>query len=113
MDAIAATGWRTDPGRPLRLTANALPQRTKRASHVAVQPDGPFVIVSGRSAPGDLEPAARATMESLRDDLKTVGLTFDDVAQVQELPRRHEPGRAVEADTSPSSSAARECLRKW
>lgn len=83
MDAIAATDWRTDPGRPLRLTTNALPQRTKRASHVAVQPEGPFVIVSGRSAPGDFEPAVRATMEALRADLKGVGLTFDDVAQVK------------------------------
>jgi enamine deaminase RidA (YjgF/YER057c/UK114 family) len=83
MDAIAATGWRTEPGRPLRLTTNALPQRTKRASHVAVQPEGPFVIVSGRSGSGDFEPAARATMESLRADLKSVDLTFDDVAQVK------------------------------
>jgi enamine deaminase RidA (YjgF/YER057c/UK114 family) len=83
MDAIAATDWRTDPGRPLRLTANALPQWTKRASHVAVQPEGPFVIVSGRSASGDFEPAARATMESLRADLKGVGLAFEDVALVK------------------------------
>jgi enamine deaminase RidA (YjgF/YER057c/UK114 family) len=83
MDAIAATDWRTDPGRPLRLTTRALPQRTERASHVAVQPEGPFVIVSGRSAPGDFEPAARATMESLRADLKSVGLTFDHVAQIK------------------------------
>jgi enamine deaminase RidA (YjgF/YER057c/UK114 family) len=83
MDAIAATAWRTDPGRPLRLTSSALPQRTERASHVAIQPEGPFVIVSGRSAPGDFEPAARATMESLRADLKRVDLTFDDVAQVK------------------------------
>jgi enamine deaminase RidA (YjgF/YER057c/UK114 family) len=83
MDAIAATNWRTDPGRPLRLMANALPQRTKRASHVAVQPEGPFVVVSGRSAPGDFEPAVRATMESLRADLKGVGLAFDAVALVK------------------------------
>ena len=83
MDAIAATNWRTDPGKPLRLTANVLPQRTKRASHVAVQPEGPFVAVSGRSAAGDFEPAVRATMESLRVDLKTVGLTFDNVALVK------------------------------
>ena len=83
MDAIAATDWRTDQGRPLRLTTGALPQRTKRASHVAIQPDGPFVIVSGRSGSGDFEPAVRATMESLRDDLKKVDLTFDEVAQVK------------------------------
>ena len=83
MDAIAATDWRTDSGKPVRLTTNALPQRTTRASHVAVQPEGPFVIVSGRSAQGEFEPAVRATMESLRGDLKGVDLTFDDVAQVK------------------------------
>jgi enamine deaminase RidA (YjgF/YER057c/UK114 family) len=83
MDAIAATEWRTDAGRPSRLATHALPQRTKRASHVAIQPDGPFVIVSGRSASGDFEPAVRGTMEALRTDLKGVGLTFDDVAQVK------------------------------
>jgi enamine deaminase RidA (YjgF/YER057c/UK114 family) len=83
MDAIAATNWRTEPGKPLRLTTDALPQRTKRASHVTVQPEGPFVVVSGRSAPGDFGPAVRATMESLRADLKGVGLTFDHVALVK------------------------------
>jgi enamine deaminase RidA (YjgF/YER057c/UK114 family) len=83
MDAIAATNWRTGSGKALRLTANALPQRTNRASHAAVQPEGPFVVVSGRSAPGDFEPAVRATMESLRADLKGVGLAFDDVALVK------------------------------
>ena len=83
MDAIAATAWRPEPGRPLRLAANALSQRTTRASHVAIQPDGPFVIVSGRSAPGDFEAAVRATMEALRADLKAVDLTFDDVAQIK------------------------------
>ena len=83
MDAIAATDWGTDPGKPLRLTGTALPQRTERASHVAIQPEGPFVIVSGRSAAGDFEPAARATMEALRADLKRVDLTFDEVVQVK------------------------------
>jgi enamine deaminase RidA (YjgF/YER057c/UK114 family) len=83
MDAIAATAWRSDGGRPLRLSTSALPQRTERASHVAIQPQGPFVIVSGRSAPGDFEPAVRATMESLRGDLEGVDLTFDDVVQIK------------------------------
>jgi enamine deaminase RidA (YjgF/YER057c/UK114 family) len=83
MDAIAATAWRTDPGRPLRLTTNSLPQRTQRASHVAIQPEGPFVIVSGRSAAGDFEPAVRGTMDALRADLEKVGLTFADVAQIK------------------------------
>lgn len=83
MDAIAATAWRTDPGRPLRLTTNSLPQRTERASHVAIQPEGPFVIVSGRSASGDFEPAVRGTMEALRADLEKVNLTFADLAQIK------------------------------
>jgi enamine deaminase RidA (YjgF/YER057c/UK114 family) len=83
MDAIASTAWRTEPGRPLRLTTNSLPQRTERASHVAIQPEGPFVIVSGRSASGDFEPAVRGTMEALRADLEKVDLTFADVAQIK------------------------------
>lgn len=83
MDAIAATGWRTDPGRPVRITTNALPQRTTRASHAAIQPDGPFVIVSGRSASGDFEAAVRGTMEALRADLKAVDLTFEHVLQIK------------------------------
>ena len=83
MDAIAATNWRTDPGKPSRLETDALPRRTQRASHVAIQPDGPFVIVSGRSASDDFEPAVRKTMEAIRADLESVGLTFDAVAQVK------------------------------
>jgi enamine deaminase RidA (YjgF/YER057c/UK114 family) len=83
MDAIAATAWRTDPGRPVRLTTGSLPQRTERASHVAIQPEGPFVIVSGRSASGDFEPAVRGTMEALRADLANVELTLDEVVQIK------------------------------
>jgi enamine deaminase RidA (YjgF/YER057c/UK114 family) len=83
MDAIAATGWRPDPGRPVRITTKALRQRTTRASHAALQPDGPFAIVSGRSASGDFEAAVRGTMEALRADLKAVDLTFDHVVQIK------------------------------
>ena len=52
-------------------------------AHVAVQPEGPFVIVSGRAAPGEFEAAVRATMEQLRADLQGVGLGFDHVVQVK------------------------------
>jgi enamine deaminase RidA (YjgF/YER057c/UK114 family) len=83
MDAIAATAWTDVPGAARRLTAAALPQRTGRASHAAVQPAGPFVIVSGRAARGDFEPAVRETLAQLRGDLETVGLTFDHVVQIK------------------------------
>jgi enamine deaminase RidA (YjgF/YER057c/UK114 family) len=83
MDAIGATGWRIEPGRPVRLALADLPQRTERASHVAIQPEGPFVIVSGRAEPGEFEPAVRATMERLRSDLDGVGLNFDHVVQIK------------------------------
>src|SRR5688500_14662280 len=80
-DAMAATAWSTAPGAATRLTVAALPQRTGRASHAAVQPAGPVVIVSGRAARGDFEPAIRETLAQLRGDLETVGLTFDQVVQ--------------------------------
>lgn len=83
MDAIAATAWRAAPGAARRLTVAALPQRTGRASHAAVQPPGPFVVVSGRAARGEFEPAIRETLAQLRRDLETVGLTFDHVVQVK------------------------------
>jgi enamine deaminase RidA (YjgF/YER057c/UK114 family) len=83
MDAIAATGWRTDPGKPMRITTSALRRRTNRASHAAIQPEGPFVVVSGRSATGEFEAAVRGTMEALRADLKAVDLTFDHVVQIK------------------------------
>jgi enamine deaminase RidA (YjgF/YER057c/UK114 family) len=83
MDAIAATAWTTAPGAAIRLTVAALPQRTGRASHAAVQPAGPFVIVSGRAARGDFEPAVRETLAQLRGDLETVGVTFDQVVQIK------------------------------
>lgn len=83
MDAIAATAWIPEPGGARRLAASALPQRTARASHAAVQPAGPFVVVSGRAAPGDFEPAIRGTLAQLRGDLETVGLTFDHVVQIK------------------------------
>ena len=83
MDAIAATAWVTASETATRLTVTTLPQLTGRASHAAVQPDGPFVIVSGRAARGDFEPAVRETLAQLRGDLATVGATFDEVVQIK------------------------------
>jgi enamine deaminase RidA (YjgF/YER057c/UK114 family) len=83
MDAIAATAWITPPGAATRLAVPDLPQRTGRASHAAVQPAGPFVIVSGRAARGEFEPAIRETLAQLRGDLETAGVTFDQVVQIK------------------------------
>ncbi len=83
MDAIAATAWPAARGAARRLTAAALPQRTGRASHVAVQPAGPFVVISGRAARGEFEPAIRETLAQLGRDLETAGLTFDHVVQIK------------------------------
>lgn len=75
MDAVAATA----PGAttPTRLTVEGVPATAGRAAHVSRQPAGPFVIVSGRAAPGDFVTAVRDTMKQLRGDLHTVGLAFD------------------------------------
>jgi enamine deaminase RidA (YjgF/YER057c/UK114 family) len=83
MDAIAATAWQPEPGRATRLAAEGLPRRTPRASHVAIQPEGPFVVVSGRAAPGPFEEGIRGTLDQLRTDLAGVGLTFDHVVQIK------------------------------
>lgn len=83
MDAIAATASTTSAAGARRLEVPNLPQRTARASHAAVQPAGPFVVVSGRAARGDFEPAIRETMEQLRGDLAGVGLTLGDVVQIK------------------------------
>jgi enamine deaminase RidA (YjgF/YER057c/UK114 family) len=83
MDAIAATVSDHAAGEATRIVVPGLPHPTPRASHVGVQPAGPFVIVSGRAARGAFEPAARETMAQLRGDLETAGLTFDHVVQVK------------------------------
>ncbi len=83
MDAVAATAWMPAPGTATRLAAAQLPVRTPRASHAAIQPAGPFVIVSGRAATGEFEAAIRGTMAELRADLERVGLTFEHVVQVK------------------------------
>ncbi len=83
MDAVAATAWTPAPGTSTRIVVDTLPRRTATASHAAIQPAGPFVIVSGRAAPGAFDTAIRETLAQLRADLERVGLTFDQVVQVK------------------------------
>ncbi len=83
MDAIAATSRRPPSGTPLRLVVDGVPPTTAGGAHLAVQPDGPFVVVSGRAAPGAFEAAVTGTMEQLRGDLAGVGLDFSHVLQVK------------------------------
>lgn len=81
MDAVAAVPAR-EPG-IRRIVSASLATRFTRASHAAVQPDGPFVAVSGRAAPGEFEQAIPATIAQLRGDLEGVGLSLDDVVQIK------------------------------
>lgn len=83
MDAVAATAHLVPAGRPTLHRVDGLAQADAAGAHVAVQPDGPFAIVSGRAAPGEFEPAVRGTMEQLRADLAGVGLGFEHVVQVK------------------------------
>ena len=83
MDAVAATPRRPPAGVPVRLVVEGLPSNAGGGAHVAVQPEGPFVIVSGRAAPGEFDAAARGTMEQLRADLTGVGLGFEHAVQVK------------------------------
>ncbi len=83
MDAVAATSRRVPTGPPARRIVDGLAATPGGGAHVAVQPDGPFVIISGRAAPGGFADAVRGTMEQLRGDLKTVGLGFEHAVHVK------------------------------
>ena len=83
MDAVGVTARQAQGGRPERLRVSSLPAPAGNTAHVAVQPAGPFVIVSGRAAQGEFEAAVRGTMEQLRGDLKTVGLGFEHAVHVK------------------------------
>ncbi len=84
MDAVAATPRRSGRGGTSeRISVAGLRPTVGDGAHVAVQPEGPFVIVSGRAAPGEFEAAVRATMEQLRADLQGVGLGLGHVVQVK------------------------------
>jgi enamine deaminase RidA (YjgF/YER057c/UK114 family) len=83
MDAVAATSRSKAGGTSERIVVTGLRPPAGNGAHVAVQPEGPFVIVSGRAAPGEFEAAVRATMEQLSGDLRTVGLDLGQVVQVK------------------------------
>jgi enamine deaminase RidA (YjgF/YER057c/UK114 family) len=83
MDAIAATASRGNQARPERHVVHGLARQARNGAHVAVQPPGPFVVVSGRAAQGAFEAGIAGTMEQLRADLEGVGLSFDHVVQIK------------------------------
>ena len=83
MDAVAATPRRATAATAERIAVAGLAATAGGGAHVAVQPEGPFVIVSGRAAPGEFEAAVRGTMEQLRADLTGVGVAFEHVVQVK------------------------------
>lgn len=87
MDAIAATGSSARRGGAARIVVPGLPRQARDGAHVAVQPSGPFVVVSGRAAQGEFDAAIAATLEQLRADLQGVGLGFDHVVQVKSFVR--------------------------
>jgi enamine deaminase RidA (YjgF/YER057c/UK114 family) len=94
MDAVAAAAPSAAGPRARRLVVRSLPAQPLAGAHVALQPDGPFVIVSGRAAQGDLATAVSATIDQLRADLKSAGLGLDDVVQVKSFVR--DAGQAAE-----------------
>jgi enamine deaminase RidA (YjgF/YER057c/UK114 family) len=82
LDAIAVTA-RPRGTTPERLRVAGAAAALGGGALVAVQPEGPFVIVSGRAAPGELVTAARDTMKQLRGDLEGAGLTFEHAVHVK------------------------------
>ncbi len=83
MDAIAATASRANQARPERHVVPGLAKQARNGAHVAVQPPGPFAVVSGLAAQGEFEAGITGTMEQLRAALESVGLTFDHVVQIK------------------------------
>ena len=96
MDAVAATAWNPDAGASMRLVSPLLRRATTTASHAAIQPSGPFVVVSGRAAPGEFDAAIRGTLAQLRGDLERVGLDFDRVVQIKSFVRDISEGQRLE-----------------
>ena len=82
MDAIAATAS-AGHQRPERLVVSGPAKQARNGAHVAVQPQGPFAVVSGLAAPGEFEAGIAGTMEQLRAALESVGLSFDHVVQIK------------------------------
>jgi enamine deaminase RidA (YjgF/YER057c/UK114 family) len=82
MDAVAATASAGNQ-RPERHVVSGLAKQARNGAHVAVQPPGPFAIVSGLAAQGEFEAGISGTMEQLRAALESAGLTFDHVVQIK------------------------------
>ncbi len=91
MDAIAATASAGNQARPERHVVPGLAKQARNGAHVAVQPQGPFAVVSGLAAPGEFEAGIAGTMEQLRAALESVGLSFDHVVQIKSFVARHQP----------------------
>jgi len=83
MDAIAATASAGNQARPGRQVVQGLAKQARNGAHVAVQPPGPFAVVSGLAAEGEFEAGIAGTMEQLRAALESVGLSFDHVVQIK------------------------------
>ncbi len=83
MDAVAATSRTVPPGKPARLVVDGVGRAPGAGAHAAIQPDGPFVVVSGRAATGSFKGAIEGTMAELRADLAGVGLDFSHVVHVK------------------------------
>ena len=86
MDAIAAAA---SPGNQARgpHVVPGLARQSRNGAHVAVQPPGPFAVVSGLAAAGEFEAGITGTMEQLRAALESVGLSFDHVVQIKSFVR--------------------------
>jgi enamine deaminase RidA (YjgF/YER057c/UK114 family) len=95
MDAIAATARSAVPPAPSRHVVRGLAAQPLGGAHVAVQPDGPFVVVSGRAAQGEIDAAIAGTLDQLRADLKGVGLGFEHVVHVKSFVRDISQAAAV------------------
>jgi enamine deaminase RidA (YjgF/YER057c/UK114 family) len=87
MDAIAAAASPGNQARPGRHVVQGLARQPRNGAHVAVQPPGPFVVVSGLAAAGEFEAGIAGTMEQLRAALGSVGLSFDHVVQIKSFVR--------------------------
>jgi enamine deaminase RidA (YjgF/YER057c/UK114 family) len=83
MDVVAATGRAVPAGQPVRLVADGVPPAPGAGAHAAIQPDGPFVVVSGRAATGNFKAAIEGTIAELRTDLAGVGLDLSHVVHVK------------------------------
>lgn len=83
MDVVAATAQPVPAGRPMRLVVEGLAPAVGGGAHVAIQPAGPFVAVSGRAAPGPFVEGIRGTLDQLRADLTGAGLGVEHVVHIK------------------------------